>query len=85
MSKHQRQITSGDFLDSVFALGSEDLTITINNLDGDTVQTLTCNAEPSHVKLSKFKRTDVPRDKEELFVSYYHNNYSYSLHSFIVL
>uniref|UniRef100_A0A1I7STJ9 Intraflagellar transport protein 122 homolog n=1 Tax=Bursaphelenchus xylophilus TaxID=6326 RepID=A0A1I7STJ9_BURXY len=70
VGKHQRAIITGDFDEDIFALGSDDLSITVNNLEGETLSTISCTAEPTNLKISKFRRVDAERDKEELFISY---------------
>ncbi|CAD5215524.1 unnamed protein product [Bursaphelenchus okinawaensis] len=70
MGKHQRAIITGDFHDDIFALGSDDLSISINSLEGETLSTISCTAEPTNMLLSKFRRSAAEKDKSELFLSY---------------
>ncbi|CAJ0580846.1 unnamed protein product, partial [Mesorhabditis spiculigera] len=57
LGKHQRKVTCGAFSNNgSFACGSEDSTITISNLEGDTLNTLACSSEPAAIKFTEIKR-----------------------------
>lgn len=70
MGKHQRAIITGAFGgDNLFALGSEDTSITVNNIDGDTVHTFSCSGEPEFLQFTRFRRVDDrPNDRSEDYV-----------------
>lgn len=70
MGKHQRAIITGAFGgDNLFALGSEDTSITVNNIDGDTVHTFSCSGEPEFLQFTRFRRVDDrPSEKNEDYV-----------------
>ncbi|KAH7716252.1 hypothetical protein AAVH_16378 [Aphelenchoides avenae] len=71
MGKHQRAIITGAFGgDNLFALGSEDTSITVNNIDGDTVHTFSCSGEPEFLQFTRFRRVDDrPNDRSEDYIS----------------
>lgn len=46
------------------------MSVTVNNLDGETVATMSCNAEPTNLKLTRFRRNDSTSDQVEVFVSF---------------
>lgn len=55
----------------MFALGSEDLSITINNLEGDTLQTFSCNGDIYNLQIFEMRQLDdVESDKPEDYVGF---------------
>lgn len=70
MGKHQRAIRCGAFNEAgtLFALGSDDMSITVNNADGDTVHTFACSGELECLQITKYRRLDDNSDKPEDFV-----------------
>uniref|UniRef100_A0A914URT3 Anaphase-promoting complex subunit 4 WD40 domain-containing protein n=1 Tax=Plectus sambesii TaxID=2011161 RepID=A0A914URT3_9BILA len=59
LGKHQRKITCGAFSDNdLLALGGEDSSITVSNLDGDTVYSFACNAEPANIQFAEMKEAE---------------------------
>ncbi|KAI6201750.1 WD repeat-containing protein 19 [Aphelenchoides besseyi] len=70
IGKHQRSIITGAFNSDIFALGSDDMTVTVNNLEGETIATISSTAEPSVLKLIRFHRADVQSDQPEIFLSF---------------
>ncbi|VDK70615.1 unnamed protein product [Anisakis simplex] len=56
LSKHQRAITCGAFSDEdLLALGADDTSITVSNMDGDSVYSFTCNSDPSLLQFSNLR------------------------------
>jgi hypothetical protein len=70
IGKHQRAIVTGAFDSDLFAVGSEDMSVTVNNLDGEIIATMSCNPEPSNLHLTRFRRLDSHTDELEVFVSF---------------
>lgn len=70
MGKHQRAIRTGAWNreGTIFALGSEDTQITVNNARGETVNTFSCNGDIVDVQFSRF-RSMLTGDREEDYVS----------------
>ncbi|VDM26934.1 unnamed protein product [Toxocara canis] len=61
LGKHQRAITCGAFSDSdLLALGADDASITVSNMEGDSIYSFTCNSDPSMIKFNDLRR---PADK----------------------
>ncbi|CAJ0941690.1 unnamed protein product, partial [Mesorhabditis belari] len=62
LGKHQRRVTCGAFSSTdLFACGSDDSTISISNIDGDTLNTLACSSEPAAIQFTEMKRTTPER------------------------
>lgn len=56
IGKHTKKITCGVWnTENLLALGSEDKTISISNLDGDTLRVINLRAEPSEIHFSEMK------------------------------
>ncbi|RZB40660.1 WD repeat-containing protein 19 [Asbolus verrucosus] len=56
IGKHTKKITCGYWnTENLLALGSEDKTISISNIDGDTLRVINLRAEPSEVQFSEMK------------------------------
>uniref|UniRef100_A0A915BKE6 Anaphase-promoting complex subunit 4 WD40 domain-containing protein n=1 Tax=Parascaris univalens TaxID=6257 RepID=A0A915BKE6_PARUN len=61
LGKHQRAITCGAFSDGdLLALGADDASITVSNMEGDSMYSFTCNSDPSLIKFNDLRR---PADK----------------------
>lgn len=61
LGKHQRAITCGAFSDGdLLALGADDASITVSNMEGDSIYSFTCNSDPSLIKFNDLRR---PADK----------------------
>lgn len=59
IGKHTKKITCGAWnSDNLLALGSEDKTISISNIEGDTLRVITLRAEPSAIVFSEMKVDD---------------------------
>jgi len=57
MGKHNKSITCGAWSEAnLLALGSEDRTLSISNVEGDTLRVATLRAEPSDVQFSEMKQ-----------------------------
>ena len=56
LGKHAKKIVSGAWSnDNLLALGSEDKTLTVSTLEGDTVHTAALRSEPSCIQFSDMK------------------------------
>ena len=56
LGKHTKKITCGAWSkQNLLALGSEDRTISISNVDGDTMRQTSLRAEPTQVQFSEMK------------------------------
>ena len=56
MGKHSKAIICGVWnADNLLALGSEDKTISISNIEGDTLKTISLHGEPSLMAFSEMK------------------------------
>lgn len=56
IGKHTKKIICGAWnKENLLALGSEDRTISISNIDGDTLRVITLRAEPADVQFSEMK------------------------------
>lgn len=56
IGKHTKKITCGAWnTENLLALGSDDKTISISNIDGDTLRVVNLRAEPSEVQFSEMK------------------------------
>ncbi|VDN01407.1 unnamed protein product [Thelazia callipaeda] len=56
LGKHQRSITCGAFSnDDLLALGSSDASVSISNINGDSIFSFSCGADPSMIKFSDAK------------------------------
>ncbi|EFA01913.1 WD repeat-containing protein 19 isoform X3 [Tribolium castaneum] len=56
IGKHAKKITCGAWnTENLLALGSEDKTISISNVDGDTLRVINLRAEPSEINFSEMK------------------------------
>ena len=57
VGKHNKAITCGAWSEAnLLALGSEDRTLSISNVEGDTLRVATLRAEPSDVQFSEMKQ-----------------------------
>jgi WD repeat-containing protein 19 len=57
MGKHNKSITCGAWSEAnLLALGSEDRTLSISNVEGDTLRVATLRAEPSDIQFSEMKQ-----------------------------
>uniref|UniRef100_A0AC35U0Z1 WD repeat-containing protein 19 n=1 Tax=Rhabditophanes sp. KR3021 TaxID=114890 RepID=A0AC35U0Z1_9BILA len=57
MGKHQRMITSACFTDDdLLILAAEDSSLTVSNLDGDSLACIICNAPPKQVKSQRYRQ-----------------------------
>lgn len=65
MGKHQRAILTADFsLDGkTFAMGSADQTISINNIDGDTIRTVILNNDIKCLQFTCFRQIEAKNEK----------------------
>jgi len=68
MGKHQRAIKTGAWNrdGSIFALGSEDTQITVNNAEGETLNTFSCNGDILDLQFTTFR--SLAADREEDYV-----------------
>jgi len=58
-------ITCGEWnRDNILALGSQDQTVSINNIEGDTLKIISLRGEPSKIAFSKMK-SDHRKHSEE--------------------
>lgn len=65
LGKHTRSITCGEWnRDNILALGSQDQTVSISNIEGDTLKIITLRGEPSKIAFSKMK-SDRRKHSEE--------------------
>lgn len=56
IGKHTKKITCGAWnRDNLLALGSEDKTISVSNIEGDTLKIINLRAEPSDLQFSEIK------------------------------
>ncbi|KAK6172308.1 hypothetical protein SNE40_015995 [Patella caerulea] len=56
LGKHTKKITCGDWSrENLLALGSDDRTVTISNVDGDTIRQTSLRYEPSDIEFSEMK------------------------------
>lgn len=56
LGKHSKAITCGKWnSENLLALGSEDRTISISNIEGDTLKIISLRAEPSLIAFSEMK------------------------------
>ncbi|KAL3120594.1 hypothetical protein niasHT_007886 [Heterodera trifolii] len=69
MGKHQKAIRSAVWNreGTIFVLASEDTAITMNNAEGETLNTFTCNGEIAELKLTAFR--SFSGEREEDFIS----------------
>lgn len=59
IGKHTKKVSSGAWNnDHLLALGSEDKTISISNIEGDTLRVINLRAEPNEVQFSEMKRDE---------------------------
>jgi WD repeat-containing protein 19 len=57
MGKHNKSITCGAWSEAnLLALGSEDRTLSISNVEGDTLRVATLRAEPTDIQFSEMKQ-----------------------------
>lgn len=65
MGKHQKGIQTANFSSdgNTFAIGSLDNTISINNIEGDTIRTISCNGGVECLQFSRFRRLDSLNEK----------------------
>jgi len=69
LGKHTMSITCGEWnRDNILALGSQDQTVSINNIEGDTLKIISLRGEPSKIAFSKMKSNH--RKHSEETVSY---------------
>ena len=60
VGKHNKAITCGAWSEAnLLALGSEDRTLSISNIEGDTLRVATLRAEPSDVQFSEMKQVKI--------------------------
>ncbi|XP_022173523.1 WD repeat-containing protein 19 isoform X2 [Myzus persicae] len=65
LGKHSMSITCGEWnRDNILALGSQDQTVSINNIEGDTLKIISLRGEPSKIAFSKMK-SDHRKHSEE--------------------
>lgn len=56
IGKHSKKITCGVWnSENLLALGSEDKTISISNIDGDTLRVVALRSEPADLQFSEMK------------------------------
>ena len=56
LGKHTRKIICGSWSnENLLALGSEDKTITVSNVEGDTIRQTALRAEPQELQFSEMK------------------------------
>ena len=69
MGKHNKSITCGAWSEAnLLALGSEDRTLSISNVEGDTLRVATLRAEPSDIQFSEMKQVgDLASNPVNLF------------------
>ena len=61
LGKHSKAITCGAWSESnLLALGSDDRTMSISNMEGDTIRVATLRAEPSDIQFSEMKQVCQP-------------------------
>lgn len=59
LGKHSKKILSGAWSsDNLLALGSEDKTLSISTLEGDTVHSASLRSEPSQIQFSEMKEDE---------------------------
>ena len=59
LGKHTKRITCGAWsVDNLLALGSEDRSLSISTVEGDTVHSATLRAEPSQIQFQEMKNDD---------------------------
>lgn len=59
VGKHTKRITSGAWSsDNLLALGSEDKSLSISTLDGDTMHCASLRSEPSQIQFSEMKQNE---------------------------
>lgn len=84
LGKHTRSITCGEWnRDNILALGSLDQTVSINNIEGDTLKIISLRGEPSKIAFSKMK-SDRRKHTEET-VSYIFFSFSISSSCFYIM
>ena len=60
LGKHSKAITCGAWSESnLLALGSDDRTMSISNMEGDTIRVATLRAEPSDIQFSEMKQVNI--------------------------
>ena len=65
IGKHSKSITCGSWnQDGLLALGSEDRSLSISNMEGDTLRVATLRAEPSDVQFSEMKQDERSKSGE---------------------
>ncbi|XP_028136974.1 WD repeat-containing protein 19 [Diabrotica virgifera virgifera] len=72
IGKHTKKITCGAWNnENLLALGSDDKTVSISNIDGDTLRVINLRAEPSEIDFSRMKtdERDVGENTVSLLVS----------------
>ncbi len=59
LGKHTKKIVSGAWSsDNLLALGSEDRTLSVSTLEGDTVHSASLRNEPSQIQFSEMKQDE---------------------------
>jgi WD repeat-containing protein 19 len=59
LGKHTKRIVAGCWsTDNLLALGSEDRTLSVSTLEGDTVHIANLRAEPSQIQFSEMKQDE---------------------------
>lgn len=84
LGKHTKSITCGEWnRENILALGSQDQTVSISNIEGDTLKIISLRGEPSKIAFSKMK-SDRRKHTEET-VSYHFFFYLHSYFTYILL
>lgn len=85
LGKHTRSITCGEWnRDNILALGSLDQTISINNIEGDTLKIISLRGEPSKIAFSKMK-SDRRKHTEETVSYLFFFFFVFSVYGFYIL
>lgn len=72
LGKHTRSITCGEWnRDNILALGSQDQTVSINNIDGDTLKIISLRGQPSKIAFSKMKSDHKKRSEETVKLHFF--------------
>nr|CAD2179713.1 unnamed protein product [Meloidogyne enterolobii] len=76
MGKHQRSIRTCAWnkQGTLFALGSDDTQITINNAEGETTSTFSCNGEIIEIKFAHFRNIGSERSEDYISAIIAHKN-----------
>lgn len=72
IGKHTKKITCGAWNnDNLLALGSDDKTLSISNIDGDTLRVVSLRAEPSIMCFSEMKLDERVGGENTVFFIYF--------------